>query len=381
MSKSRTLSSIISNDTSKIKSIFTDSDSIINSTSLGVVVSAGVNVYSSVDLLPGSASNGDQALVTDTNRLYIYSGSGWYNIALINNTPYWITEANSSYGLATNGASTVINILAADSEGINIVYTATADSDFNQIATISKDSDNGRTFTVIPTDSDNGPQIAGTGNVTFKASDGVNLATTISTFNLSFNYFIDEFTTNTTSNSEYTWTYTGTAWSWNSSGYVYVNTGDNFYTQLEWTPSNGQTLNSSGRAFIRFLKTADWPADNNSYIGLMHSNGTDYYRATYSGSAYQSTVSKFINDTATDTVNMSYNFDDQTSYHTFEVQWNVDTIKFYVDGILQSTLVPSNNTTPIEISSIIWYNNQIQGNIDAIGYQLYDSDSSAYPFV
>ena len=71
MSKNRTLSSIISNNTSKIKSIFTDSDSIVNTTSGSVTVSAGVEVYSSVDLLPGSASDGDQALVTSTNRLYI----------------------------------------------------------------------------------------------------------------------------------------------------------------------------------------------------------------------------------------------------------------------------------------------------------------------
>ena len=186
MSKNRTLADIISNNTSKIKSIYTDSDSVLNKTTLGLTIAAGTATYSSTDLLPGSASDGDQALVTDTNRLYIYSGSGWYNIALINNTPYWVTEASSSYQLNKNGTSTVITILAVDSDGTQPEYIAAADSDFTQMATITKDSDNGRVFIVTPIDSESGTSLAGSGTVTFKASDGVNLATTLSTFNITF---------------------------------------------------------------------------------------------------------------------------------------------------------------------------------------------------
>ena len=140
MSKNRTLADIISNNTSKIKSIYTDSDSVLNKTTLGLTIAAGTATYSSTDLLPGSASDGDQALVTDTNRLYIYSGSGWYNIALINNTPYWVTEASSSYTLATDSTPTVVTILAVDSDGTQPVYTAITDSDFDAIATISKEA-------------------------------------------------------------------------------------------------------------------------------------------------------------------------------------------------------------------------------------------------
>ena len=196
MSKNRILASLISNDTSKVKSVYTDSDSIATSVSLGVTTAAGTVVYTSADDLPASAESGDQALVTSTNRLYIYSGSGWYNIALINTTPYWITEANSSYDLSTTGTATTITMLAQDSEGINIVYTATADSDFNQIATVSKDSDSGRIFTITPTDSEGGTAIGGTGTITFKASDGVNLVSTLSTFNITFIIIVD--------NSKYT---------------------------------------------------------------------------------------------------------------------------------------------------------------------------------
>jgi len=169
-----------------IKESLYDSDAIVTSAQLGVTADVGTATYSSADTLPASADNGDQALVTSTNRLYIYSNGGWYNIALINSTPYWSTEASSSYNLNTDGTSTTITILAVDSEGINVVYTATTDSDFDNIATITKDSDNGRTFTITPTDSENGTAISGTGTITFRASDGINLVSTLSTFSLTF---------------------------------------------------------------------------------------------------------------------------------------------------------------------------------------------------
>ena len=191
MSKNRILASIISNDTNKVKSTFTDSDSIVNSASLGVTAAAGTATYSSADTLPVSADDGDQALVTSTNRLYIFTNGGWYNIALVNTSPYFTTSAAATYDLSTTGAATTITLLAVDSEGINIVYTATTDSDFDGIATVTKDSDSGRVFTVIPTDSENGTAVTGTGTITFKASDGVNVASTLSTFSLTFIIIVD----------------------------------------------------------------------------------------------------------------------------------------------------------------------------------------------
>ena len=178
-----------------IKESLYDSDAIVTSAQLGVTAAAGTTTYSSADTLPASANNGDQALVTSTNRLYIYSNGGWYNIALINSTPYWSTEASSSYDLNTDSTSTTITLLAVDSEGVPITYTAVTDSDFDTIATITKDSDNGRTFTITPTDSENGTAVAGTGTVTFRASDGVNLISTLSTFSISFSILNSNYTT------------------------------------------------------------------------------------------------------------------------------------------------------------------------------------------
>ena len=183
--KSRLLSRLIKGD-GNIKTTQFDSDAIGTSAAKSITAASGTIVYSSADTLPTSANAGDQAFVSSTNRLYIFNGSGWYNIALINTAPYWSSEASSSYNLNTDGTSTTITLLAVDSEGIPITYTAVTDSDFDNIATISKDSDNGRTFTITPIDSDNGTAISGTGTVTFRASDGVNLVSTLSTFSLTF---------------------------------------------------------------------------------------------------------------------------------------------------------------------------------------------------
>tara|TARA_A100000171_G_scaffold10080_2_gene7793 strand:- start:72482 stop:74980 length:2499 start_codon:yes stop_codon:yes gene_type:complete len=191
-SKNRIIASLISNDTSKIKEGFTDSDSIVSSASLGVTAASGTATYSSADTLPASANDGDQALVTSTNRLYIYSSGGWYNIALVNTSPYFTTSPNASYELSNTGAQTNIEILAVDSEGINITYSTVADSDFSTFATITKDSDNGRRFT-ITLDSDQ--SVGATGTVTFRASDGVNIASALSTFSIVFKVANSNYTT------------------------------------------------------------------------------------------------------------------------------------------------------------------------------------------
>ena len=63
-------------------------------------------VYANIAALPTSGTAGDMAYVTATNRLYIWTGTGWYNIALINNNPT-ISGVNATYDLAIDGTATV----------------------------------------------------------------------------------------------------------------------------------------------------------------------------------------------------------------------------------------------------------------------------------
>lgn len=83
----------------------THSSSIPAGTDVG---SGGATVYATADDLPGSATTGEQAFVSATNRLYLWNGSGWYNIALINTDP--TIDANnrpeSNYNLDSDTGST-----------------------------------------------------------------------------------------------------------------------------------------------------------------------------------------------------------------------------------------------------------------------------------
>ena len=145
--------------------------------------SGAMSVYSSIDLLPSTASVGTKALITSTNRLYIFTNGGWYNIAIINNfNPQWITQPDGSYILAIDGSTTTITVLATDSDDVPITYSAVTDSGFDAFATIAHDSDKDNVWTVTPT----GTSGSYSGSVTFKASDGVNLVQAVSTFTLSF---------------------------------------------------------------------------------------------------------------------------------------------------------------------------------------------------
>ena len=166
-------------------------------------VSAGVTIYATRDNLPSSGNEaGDQAYVTGNNRLYIWNGSGWYNVALLNVAPAISSVLDSDGGttpfaLSTEGATTRITITAADSDGDPITYEYSADSNFSGLATISQDSS---VFTITPFSEDSATTESGT--ITFTATDGVNIASSgVQTFTL-------QFTIN---------------WSWESTGSMFEN--------------------------------------------------------------------------------------------------------------------------------------------------------------
>ena len=160
-------------------------------TALEFADQSGVTVYANMDALPGSGNTGDLAFVTATNRLYIWNGSGWYNIALINTTPS-ISGVNSSYSLAIDGTATVITITAVDAEGLPITYSIASDTSGNAATVVQGTGANTNVFTITPsTNTAN----AGTFSLTFRASDGVNIASAVSEFTLQFNVQNQNYTT------------------------------------------------------------------------------------------------------------------------------------------------------------------------------------------
>jgi len=153
-----------------------------NFTNLKTAVEAGgVSVYATIDDLPMSGnSNGDLALVSSTNRLYIFTNSGWYNIALVNQTPT-ISGNEASYELATDGTPTVVTLTGADPEGIPITWSATTSGDTSAASVTNVDN----VFTITPSTDEND---AGTLTVAFRAFDGVNIGTATSSFSLTFSF-------------------------------------------------------------------------------------------------------------------------------------------------------------------------------------------------
>ena len=156
---------------------------------------SSITTYDSTTDLPLSGvSAGDQAFVTGSNRMYVSNGTGWYSVSLVNTNPS-ITSVQDSDGgstpftLATDGAGTVITITASDPEGIPLTYgySVTSGSLTNgggTTATVVQGTDSDvNKFTITPSSTE---AYAGTFELTFTTSDGINQGTSANSFTLQF---------------------------------------------------------------------------------------------------------------------------------------------------------------------------------------------------
>jgi hypothetical protein len=162
-------------------------DNTLQATSLSADIPI-TELYANIDELPASGTLGEQAFVQSTNRLYIWNGSGWYNIALINTTPTWDSggQPAASYELDADSpqSSVTITLSASDPEGIPITYSYITSGQMDSMSTISQDSS---IFTITPkTVTEVGEGVELTGSITFRASDGINILPQVSSFTLSF---------------------------------------------------------------------------------------------------------------------------------------------------------------------------------------------------
>jgi len=163
--------------------------------SLADAASGGVTTYSAIGDLPLTGNTaGDMAYVSGNNRLYINNGTGWYNIALVNTNPSItsVQDANSNtspFVLSTDGTATVITITASDPEEVPLTYSYSVTSGSltnggGTTATVSQGTGaNTNVFTITPTSN---LDYSGSFTLTFTASDGINQATSASSFSLAF---------------------------------------------------------------------------------------------------------------------------------------------------------------------------------------------------
>ena len=136
-------------------------------------------------------SNGDQALVTGLNKIFVYSVSGWFLIATVtNSTPTDITGVNGAYDLAIDGTATVITVASTDPEGFPLTFShaVTAGSLTNgggATATVVQGTGASKNvFTITPSTVE---AYAGTFSLTFSVTDGsTGAVNAVSAFVLSF---------------------------------------------------------------------------------------------------------------------------------------------------------------------------------------------------
>jgi len=150
-----------------------------------IIGNVGTAVYDSLGALPvAGLTAGQQAFVSANDRLYISNGNGWYNVATINATPTLTTSPTGTIALAA-GSATVVTMTAADSDGTTPALSLESGGDLFKFATISQDSS---VVTITPRSEDSAVSLGsdGSATLTFKASDGIGVASVVNTFTLSF---------------------------------------------------------------------------------------------------------------------------------------------------------------------------------------------------
>lgn len=324
----------------------------------GSLETGAPSIYDSAGLLPTSGvANGTQAYVTANQKLYIRATGGWYNVATVNTTPTISSVADASsntspFDLAKDGSTTtVITITATDSEGFPLTFSAVANSGFNGLATVAQDSS---VFTITPKTEAAATTTEGT--LTFRASDGVNIASEIATFTLTFKIADSRFTTtlikasgnngvNTTindaSSNNNTITVTGNAVAqahtpYHPAGYSFQVKGnsDGIAIDSGYFTSNSTWWTSSGFTMEGWINLS---ATNNTAIWDNRSSGTSGWMLNYNNTAgkiaiYTGSFQAFDTTITKD------------AWHYIALTVSGTSANLYVDGLKDPTTCTVGNT-------------------------------------
>lgn len=170
----------------------------LDSADVVTIAGSGVSVYDSLDSLPATnLTAGDEAYVKGNNRLYVSNGSGWYNVGLVNATPYWDSAPKATYSIVDSATALVIVAKPVDSDNANFLHQSTASDSAQYLVTITRDSS---VFTFTPKTQDSVVASVTAGDLTdsdqndfvytFKWSDGISFVSKAVTIN--YNFFSDE---------------------------------------------------------------------------------------------------------------------------------------------------------------------------------------------
>lgn len=198
MSRSRDIAKILgateANNTSNVRLFQSDEEVGLDS---GQVQNVGLQKFTALDSLPTTnLTSGQQAWIESSGRLYISNGSGWYNLALTNATPYWDSEPLTTYNIADSATPLIIVAKAKDSDNSdnNLFHQSTVTDSAAFLVDITRDSS---VFTFTPKSQDSIGASVTAGDLTdsdtndfiytFKWSDGINFVSKAVTINYNFN--------------------------------------------------------------------------------------------------------------------------------------------------------------------------------------------------
>ena len=152
-----------------------------------IEATSGLSEYATLSALPlVGVADDTLAKVLDTNKLYKWTGTGWYFLDPVNTNPTITTAGDAAYTLATDGTPTVVTLAANDPEGFPIIWSyAVTTGSLGSTATVSQVNN---VFTITPSTLEANQ---GGFTITFTASDGVNIGTSTSAFTLAWQFNID----------------------------------------------------------------------------------------------------------------------------------------------------------------------------------------------
>lgn len=309
-----------------------------SSGAVGAAATGGVTAYADLAaLIAVTPSTGDMALVQDINKMFVYTGTGWFLIATVTNgTPSAISGVTGSYDLALDGTATVITAASTDPEGFPLTwsYSVTTGS-LGSTATVTQ-ADN--VFTITPSTN---TADAGTFSITFSVTDGATgLVTQVSNFELSF--------------TSYKWHF-GSA-----------NTLDSTF--------HAETTNAAAATFLGdftvecFVRFTSIPADYT--FAVTSSTGTGNYHPDFSIGTFPNGTWRFnivTNGQTATSVSPSVN----TWYHVALSKTATHTYG-YIDGVLAFTHTGSwgaNQAAGIAIGH--YYTMQAYGNVGSYPFSGY----------
>ena len=333
-------------------------------------IGGGTTSYSTIGDLPlVDNSTGDTAFVTANNKLYIWNGSGWYAIATVNETPTWDSggQPESTYTVPDDGSGITITPAASDPEGFAITYTTVTDSDFDAFAEITENSDGSFTVTKLSSATQ-----SATGTVTFRASDGVNILSNVSSFTLTVVTSVEDsnytslLLTSVGSNSgtngsvtdgstnNHTITVNGNTSSqtyspYRSGGYSYYFDGDGDWISL---PSSSSFAFGTGDFTIDFWIYADNQSDKFILDTRNSSSGGGNLHITTGGYNGSLAGAVRVAGDAGDLVSTSV-IDDKEWHHVAIVR-SSGTTKIYIDGTSE---VSQSDTTNYTNTNLIFSKN------------------------